>query len=477
MDVFSLLLQNQFNSIPVDVPQKYARYIPLISLTGDFVLLNLFFVAGFCLTHHVPDCFAPVYLLFYAYLNISWALLVIIFGAHHIDRNTRKKSILFAYIKIIVFFFFLFLMFFQVTPLSYFPRDDIGYLFIFYFAALLGWKFVLYYGFILYRKWGFNYRNVLIIGHSPRTRELQQYFETNRWHGYRFKGYVDEKKRPEDNIIGSWPELDQLITTHHIDEVYIALHRLPARVREEISQVLAEFPVRVRIVPDMGHFSFKSAELLHYGSTPVLQVHQGPLSHWYNRLLKRLFDVLLSLLVILLVLSWMTPLLYVLSLFGSRQGVFFRQDRTCIDGGVFSCIKYRSMHQNDEADLRQAKPNDSRVTSVGRFLRRFSLDELPQFINVLRGEMSVVGPRPHMLRHTDEYRKLVKRFMLRHTVKPGITGLAQVNGYRGPIINREDIRKRVQFDVHYIENWSFNMDVKIILLTLWVIVKGQAKAV
>jgi len=114
---------------------------------------------------------------------------------------------------------------------------------------------------------------------------------------------------------------------------------------------------------------------------------------------------------------------------------------------------------------------------VGRFLRSFSLDELPQFVNVLRGEMSVVGPRPHMLKHTEEYRKLVNRFMLRHTVKPGITGLAQVNGYRGPIINKADIRNRVKYDVKYIENWSFNLDVKIILLTIWVIIKGQIQAV
>lgn len=459
------------------MPLKYSRYIPIISITGDFVLLNLLFVAGFCLNEYVPDCFAPIYLLFYSYLNISWAILVIIFGAHQINRNTRKKSILFAYIKIIVFFFFLFLMFFQMVSLAYYPRDDIGYLFVLFFACLMGWKFLLYYAFLLYRKWGFNYRNVLIIGYGPLTRELQRYFETNCWHGYRFKGFVDEIKRPEEGIVGTWSDLDQLIDSHQIDEVFIALHSLPARVNEEISQVLAEFPLKVRLVPDMGNFSFKSAELLHYGATPVLQVHQGPLSHWYNRLLKRLFDVLLSLLVIILILSWMTPLLYLASFFGSRQGVMFRQDRTCIDGGVFSCLKFRSMHQNDEADREQVRPNDSRVTSLGRFLRRFSLDELPQFINVLKGEMSVVGPRPHMLAHTDEYRKLVQRFMLRHTVKPGITGLAQVNGCRGPIMSREDIRERVQFDVNYIENWSFNMDVKIILLTLWVIVRGQANAV
>jgi putative colanic acid biosysnthesis UDP-glucose lipid carrier transferase len=244
----------------------------------------------------------------------------------------------------------------------------------------------------------------------------------------------------------------------------------------KITDIISEHPVKVRIVPDLGNFSYKSAELISYGSIPVLQVHPGPLSYWYNRLIKRAFDVVLSLLMIILVLSWMTPLLYLLSLFGSRDGVFFRQRRTCSDGGEFICLKYRTMHKNNEADIKRASKNDNRITPVGKFLRKFSLDELPQFINVLKGEMSVVGPRPHMLKHTWQYRKLIKRFMLRHTVKPGITGLAQINGYRGEIRKLSELKNRVEYDVNYIESWSFNLDLKIILLTTWVIFRGQAKA-
>jgi putative colanic acid biosynthesis UDP-glucose lipid carrier transferase len=134
------------------------------------------------------------------------------------------------------------------------------------------------------------------------------------------------------------------------------------------------------------------------------------------------------------------------------------------------------MRKNREADTRQAADDDERITPVGRILRKFSIDELPQFLNVLMGDMSVVGPRPHMLKHTAEYRQLIKQFMIRHTVKPGITGLAQVNGFRGEIRNLSDIQNRVQNDVYYIENWSFNLDIKIIFLTIWVIIKGQVKA-
>jgi lipopolysaccharide/colanic/teichoic acid biosynthesis glycosyltransferase len=181
-------------------------------------------------------------------------------------------------------------------------------------------------------------------------------------------------------------------------------------------------------------------------------------------------------LVILGVLSWLSLILYIIDLLGHREGIFFRQKRTSIHGHPFTCLKYRSMHVNGEADKKMATQNDSRVTQTGRFLRKTSLDELPQFFNVFLGQMSVVGPRPHMLLHTGQYRKKIKNFMIRHTVKPGITGLAQVNGYRGEIKHPSDLKQRLSHDTRYIENWSFILDLKIMLLTLWVLMKGQKQA-
>lgn len=458
------------------MPLRYSRYIPLISLTGDFIILNILFVLGFYMKVRVPDHFDSRYLLFYLYLNVSWFILAFVFGAHQVNRNTSKKSILFAYIRIIVFFFFLFLMYFQAVPLDYYPRTFIKYLFPLFFFLLIVWKFLLYYAFLLYRKLGFNYRNVIILGDTPKTRELQRYFTSNRWHGYRFLGFFDDNKSVKKRIIGTWAELKDFMDKHIVDEIYIAWENIPKSIMPQVTEIISEYPVKVRIVPDLGNFSYKAAELIPYGSIPVLQIHPGPLSFWYNQLIKRLFDIVLSLLMIVLVLSWLTPLLYIISLFSSREGVFFRQRRTCADGGDFICLKYRTMKKNPDADTRRAEKNDTRVTPVGRVLRKFSLDELPQFINVLKGEMSVVGPRPHMLKHTSQYRKLIKRFMLRHTVKPGITGLAQVNGYRGEIRKLSELKHRVEYDVQYIESWSFNLDIKIILLTIWVIIRGQAKA-
>jgi len=455
---------------------KYSKYIPIISLIGDFFVLNLLFVVGFIVLHPYAQHLTDKHVLFYLYLNACWFILFFVFGANNVDRNTRKRSIFFTYVKIIVFFFFFFLMYFQAVPLQFYPRHHLKYLFAIFFAVLILWKFVLYYAFYFYRKFGYNYRNVIILGYGQKAKELSKYFLTNPWHGYRFLGFIDKEKNEKQQIVGTWDDLKSFIEDNDINQVYISWDTIPRSVLANVTNLLADYPIKIRILPDLDNFAYKSAELVNYGMVPVLQIHPGPLSYWYNRLLKRSFDIALSLIIIIGFLSWLSLIIYIIDLIIYRQGIFFNQKRTCIDGKVFTCYKFRSMQKNDECDTLQATLNDSRITRVGRFLRKWSLDELPQFMNVLKGEMSIVGPRPHMLKHTEEYQKIVKRFMLRHTVKPGITGLAQVNGYRGEIKKPHDIIKRVKLDANYIESWTFNMDIKIILLTIWVILKGQETA-
>jgi putative colanic acid biosynthesis UDP-glucose lipid carrier transferase len=191
---------------------------------------------------------------------------------------------------------------------------------------------------------------------------------------------------------------------------------------------------------------------------------------------KQLLDLLVACLVLLFILSWLIPIIALLIKMESRGPIFFKQLRTGKDGKPFYCFKFRSMYVNEESDTHQARRHDSRVTKLGAFMRKTSLDELPQFLNVLKMEMSVVGPRPHMLRHTEDYAKVVDNFMDRHMVKPGITGLAQVSGHRGEINNTDDIAKRVHLDVYYLHNWSFQLDVKIIVLTFVQMIKGSEKA-
>jgi putative colanic acid biosynthesis UDP-glucose lipid carrier transferase len=289
-------------------------------------------------------------------------------------------------------------------------------------------------------------------------------------------GFIDDHYSKRKRILGDWDKLASVMEKYDVDEVYITWDRIPVEQRSKLIRVINNSPVKTRIIPDYGEFQFMNAELVNYDLVPVIQFQSGPLGYWYNRLIKRLFDVVFSLVMIVGFLSWISFILFLLSLFGSREGVFFLQKRTGIDGKVFTCFKFRTMRKNPDADKVQATRNDRRVTPVGRFLRRTSLDELPQFINVLIGNMSVVGPRPHMLKHTKQYRQVVKKFMLRHTVKPGITGLAQVRGYRGEIRRISEIKNRVLLDVQYVETWSFALDMKIILLTMINFFKGQKKA-
>ncbi len=455
---------------------SYSKYIPAISVAGDFVILNLIFVVGFCKYPGEGNCFSTDFLRLYVYLNVLWLILVSVFRSGHVHHHAYKKQLLYTYIKIIVFFFFLFLLYFQLFSLNYYPRKLLEIVFPLFFGMLMIWKFGLYYAFVLYRRVGYNYRNVLIVGLTNNTRELRDFFIANSLNGYRFIGFIADKKSRKRDVVGIWSELKDIIESKDVDEIYIGWNGVPVGVMPEITSAIYQYPVKIRIVPDLGEFSYKKAELVNYDLVPVLQINPGPLSYASNRFAKRAFDIVFSLVMIVGFLSWTSLILFFFSLAGSREGVFFRQKRTGADGNIFYCLKFRTMRRNSDADNIQAIKNDKRITPVGRFLRKTSLDEFPQFVNVFLGQMSVVGPRPHMLRHTNQYRKLIRRFMLRHTIKPGITGLAQVRGFRGEIRRISELKQRVGFDVNYIENWSFGMDMKIIMLTILGIVKGDKKA-
>src|SRR5699024_2441123 len=232
----------------------------------------------------------------------------------------------------------------------------------------------------------------------------------------------------------------------------------------------------LKFIPDNNELYTKQLKLDYYGYLPVLSFRSIPIDEPINKFIKRTFDIILALFVIVFVLSWLTPILAIFIKTSSKGPVFFRQLRNGLDYKEFYCYKFRSMKINPEADIHQVRKNDARVTWIGRFMRKTSIDELPQFFNVLMGNMSTVGPRPHMVSHTHMYADRVDKFMVRHFVKPGITGLAQVSGYRGEVENETDIINRVKYDIFYIENWSFFLDIKIILQTIIRAIKGDEKA-
>jgi exopolysaccharide biosynthesis polyprenyl glycosylphosphotransferase len=203
------------------------------------------------------------------------------------------------------------------------------------------------------------------------------------------------------------------------------------------------------------------------GNLVVLNPQETPLDEAGNRLFKRFFDIVFSLTIILAVFSWLFPVIAILIKLSSKGPVFFIQKRTGIDQRPFNCIKFRSMNINKEADSKQATANDVRITKIGAFIRKYNIDELPQFFNVLVGQMSVVGPRPHMLKHTEQYSALIEYYLTRHYIKPGITGWAQVNGLRGETDELWKMEKRVEYDKEYIENWDLDWDLRIIWMTVF----------
>jgi len=213
-----------------------------------------------------------------------------------------------------------------------------------------------------------------------------------------------------------------------------------------------------------------------YDYIPIISLRNILQEESFNKVIKRAFDLVFSLIIIIGVLSWLIPLMTVIIKLDSRGPVFFVQKRNGLNYQGFNCYKFRSMELNGTADMELTSKNDMRITKIGRFIRKTSIDELPQFINVFLGEMSVVGPRPHMVSVANIYAAKVDKFMVRHFVKPGITGLAQTKGYRGEVEKDGDIINRVKYDIFYIENWSLLLDIKIILITMYNTLRGDEKA-
>jgi putative colanic acid biosynthesis UDP-glucose lipid carrier transferase len=232
----------------------------------------------------------------------------------------------------------------------------------------------------------------------------------------------------------------------------------------------------VRLIPENKAIYCKSFTLEYFGTIPILKPKRLPFEKIETHLTKRIFDVIFSFLICISLLSWLLPILWLLVKIDSKGSFFFKQIRDGADGKQFYCYKVRSMENNKLSDKVHATKNDTRVTKIGAFLRKTSLDELPQFFNVLKGDMSVIGPRPHMNLQTEKYLKEIDHYIIRNSVKPGITGLAQVSGYRGEVQKKSDIENRVRLDIFYIENWSFFLDIKIIYKTLISVFKGEEKA-
>jgi len=315
-----------------------------------------------------------------------------------------------------------------------------------------------------YRVKGNNYRNAIIIGKGGTSPKLADVFRIRKDFGINFLGYFDDEadcNLTRGGIIDFFEQAENL----DLDLIYIH-EKLDAAMVKQVIDFADENYIKVKMIPGSSLQLEKSLSFSKYGDFFVINVNEIPLDNAFNGLAKRAFDIVFSSLVIVFILSWLIPLVGLLIKIESRGPVFFIQKRNGINNNVFDCLKFRSMTPNDYADTKQAIKNDPRVTKIGSFLRNSSLDEMPQFINVLLGDMSIVGPRPHTIPMNQTFKTQIHRYNSRHKIRPGITGLAQIRGYRGEIENPHQIKSRVRLDSFYINNWTFLLDLGIMVKTV-----------
>lgn len=343
------------------------------------------------------------------------------------------------------------------------------------FSALFLYRIFFFYIRDKYRLHGGNTSSTVIIGKDKNLRKIQNIFFQGEL-GYKYHGYFDTHISSDPNYLGTIEQAIDYIVENNIEEIYCNASCLSKVQLRAFIRFADNNLKKIKIIPDNKEIFSRAMEVELFETIPVLNLRKSPLETEYAQLGKRLFDILFSLIVIVGVLSWLTPILFILIKLESPGPIFFKQKRHGYNKKPFWCYKFRSMTVNKDADTKMSTKGDARVTKIGQFMRKTSIDELPQFINVFFGDMSVVGPRPHMERHTHKYEVTIDKYLVRHFAKPGITGLAQVKGYRGEIITPSDIVNRTRMDIFYLERWSPVLDLKIIYSTISNALTGEEKA-
>ena len=461
----------------------YAYLIDWVLRFGDLLIINKFFFLVFfifrendIIDHH----------LFYKEKVISFLLINLCyfftssFIRFHISSNVihldkiiqRSSSFIVLYVLLLTAGFSVF----QVMKIPPIIPWIIGFLVL--GTLFIGWHVLFRVLLKRYRKKGYNFRKVVIIGSGAGAIKIYESLLSSEY-GYKVLGFFDdniERGNVLPNYLGKVEDVKEYAKKEKVDDIFCTLSGSSEDIVYDLIHFSDKSMIRFHLVPEFHKYIKRRFSLHFIESTPVLNLRYEPLQKFVNRFIKRSFDLAFSGLVLITIF----PIVYIIfGLLIKRESpgpVFFKQKRTGIKGQEFYCYKFRSMRLNPDANKKQATEHDPRVTKIGAFMRKTSIDELPQFINVFRNEMSIVGPRPHMLQHTELYSSIVDKFMVRHLVKPGITGWAQVTGWRGETKTVEEMEERVRKDVWYLENWTFFLDLKIIFLTVYNAIKGEERA-
>lgn len=460
--------------------KRHSYFLQWFIGMGDLFILNLmFFVVYFLLgdayAGAITGSLREVVLLlnFCYFFSLYFVPMQLHMSVVFIDKIVQR-----AFLMITLFIFFF------ATCLTFLNIGDLlaTFLIVYYLSVLIMfslWRVLVRICLKAYRKKGFNSKRIVIVGAGKNGMEIYKVMKNDLTYGFKIMGFFDDNislKHILPNYLGLTNEVETFALDNEIDEIY---YTLPGTQDEKLLRLLnfaEKNMIRFYIVPEFYRNLKKSLVMEMIESIPLLSVRREPLQATYNRVLKRCFDIVFSLGVLVFIFPLLYLIVGLLIKLSSKGPIIFKQRRTGLYGHEFECYKFRTMRVNEQADEKQAVKGDPRITKIGNFLRRTNLDEFPQFFNVLIGDMSVVGPRPHMLKHTELYSAIIDKYMVRHLAKPGVTGWAQVTGYRGETKTLEQMEGRVKRDVWYIENWSFFLDLKIIVVTVINMFRGEKNA-
>lgn len=447
---------------------RFSKYINPILLLIDLLIINL--VSHFFFKSQEINKY------FYVFISVFWIVSSLSTGFYRIYRFTGVLKLLrLSIVQLIVFTlgYFSFFGIFKEGVVINSQFSIINYISLAIFIIKIG----IYSTLKLYRTLGNNYRTVVFVEIDDTAKRLLNIFLSKKYLGYKTLGFFSNIQSKNEKYLGNLNQLENYVLSNDIDEIYATQSKLNKAFLRKLNKFSSRNNIKFKLIPNSQELYSKNKNEEFYDDTfKVLAVKSLPFQTKENKVVKRAFDILFSFIVILLIMTWLIPILWLVIRLESKGPLFFKQEREGLNGEKFLCYKFRSMRKNNLANKIHASKNDNRVTNVGKFIRKTSIDELPQFFNVLLGDMSVVGPRPHMNVHSEKFEKEVVDYIKRYEVKPGITGLAQVSGYRGEIKRKSDIENRVRLDIFYIENWSFLFDIKIIIKTVLNVFKGEEKA-
>jgi len=443
----------------------------------NFLAYNLLSFNSQNLYFFSSDIFNDKHVLYLIYSIVFWLFAAYVLRFYKVYRHTSLLNILSLIFKQFLAYGLIIFAFVGVFRSINLVATEILFYLLYCFAAISVVKLLSYYILKSVRLYlNGNLRNIIVIGSGDSVNELKKIFQKRKELGYNIKAVFNKLK--DDNNGSIKDSFGFLEENNNIDEIYCAIDELTEKEINEYVRYANLNNCNIKFIPNTKKLYTKRFKTDYYNYIPVLSIQEVALNNEVNKFFKRSFDIVFSLFVVVFILSWLSVILFILIKLESKGPLFYKHKRTGINYKVFSCYKYRSLTSTEEVKGTYVKQNDERVTKIGGFLRKTSIDELPQFLNVLIGDMSVVGPRPHMPSYTDDYSKKINKynFIFRHNVKPGVTGLAQIKGFRGEIKSDKDIINRVKHDIYYIENWSLLLDIKIIFQTFINAIKGDDKA-